>query len=98
MLELSECGKLHKANLEVVSSYGASFLEVVSRDACAGHEVRRMLALAVLDELVCLDKQGAAVRFLSNQGFLKHLIESLIMDEPGLIDLLTRQTGKLYKF
>jgi len=95
MLELSECGKLHKANLEVVSSYGPSFIEVVSRDACAGHEVRRMLALAVLDELVCLDKQGAAVRFLSNQGFLKHLIESLIMDEPGLIDLLTRQTGNV---
>merc|ERR550519_1659646 len=95
MLELSECGKLHKANLEVVSSYGASFLEVVSRDACAGHEVRRMLALAVLDELVCLDRRGEAVRFLANQGFLKHIIESLITDQPGLVDLLTRQTGNI---
>ena len=52
-----------------------------------------MLALAVLDELVCLDRRGAAVRFLANQGFLKHIIESLITDQPGLVDLLTRQTG-----
>ena len=57
VLELSERGKLQKANLEVVLSYGTKLLEVLSRDATTGHEVRRMLAIAVLDdELSCCSK------------------------------------------
>jgi len=94
-LELSEKGKLQKANLEVVLSYGANFLEILSRDATTGHEVRRMLALGVLDELVVLDRQAATIRFLANQGFLKHVIESLISDESGLTDLLTKPAGNI---
>ena len=95
VLELSERGKLQKANLEVVLSYGTSLLEVLSRDATTGHEVRRMLALAVLDELAVLDRQAATIRFLANHGFLKHLIETLIADEAGLIDLLTKPSGNI---
>jgi len=94
-MELSERGKLQKANLEVVLSYGTNFLDILSRDATTGHEVRRMLALAVLDELVVLDRQAATIRFLANQGFLKHIIESLISDEPGLTDLLTKPAGNI---
>lgn len=94
-MELSERGKLQKANLEVVLSYGSNFLDILSRDATTGHEVRRMLALAVLDELVVLDRQAATIRFLANQGFLKHVIESLISDEAGLTDLLTKPAGNI---
>ena len=90
VLEISERGKLQKANLEVVLSYGTSLLEVLARDATTGHEVRRMLALAVLDELTILDRQAATIRFLANHGFLKHLIETLLADEEGLVELLTK--------
>ena len=61
MLEISERGKLQKANLEVMLSYGTSLLEVLARDATTGHEVRRMLALAVLDEMTILDRQAATI-------------------------------------
>ena len=92
-MELSEAGKLHKINLEVILGQGGpAFLEILARDASSGHEVRRMLALAVLDELVVLDhRAGACTRFLADQGFLKHLIESLLVDEAGLINLITQQ-------
>ena len=112
VLELSERGKLQKANLEVVMSYGTSLLEVLSRDATTGHEVRRMLALAVLQELIVLDRQAATIRyicaetylesrltllrrFLASHGFLKHLIETLVTDEAGLIELMTRPSGNI---
>jgi len=95
VLELSERGKLQKANLEVVRSFGVNLLEGLARDATTGHEVRRMLALSVLDELINLDRQGAIIRFLSSHGFLKHVIESLTDDEPGLIELLTKTSGNI---
>ena len=61
VMEISERGKLQKANLEVMLSYGTSLLEVLARDATTGHEVRRMLALAVLDEMTILDRQAATI-------------------------------------
>ena len=93
--ELSEAARLRQANLEVVQSHGTSLLEVVARDATTGHDVRRMLALAVLEELVGLDRQAATVRFLSCQGFLKHLVDSLGADHQGLADLLTKPGGNV---
>ncbi len=93
-LELSEAGKLQKANLDIVLGQGGpALLEIVARDASSGHEVRRMLALALLDELVVLDRLGACTRFLTDQGFLRHLIDSLLVDEAALVDLLTQQPG-----
>ena len=32
---------------------------------------------------------------VGNHGFLKHLIETLIADEAGLIDLLTKPSGNI---
>lgn len=93
-LQLSETSKLQKANMEVILGQGGpGLLEIMARDASSGHEVRRMLALAVLDELVLLDRVGACARYLTDQGFLKHLIESLLIDEAGLVGLVTQQPG-----
>ena len=72
-MEFSERGKLQKVDMEVVLSYGTNFLEILSRDATTGHEVKIMLALAVMDELVVLDRQAVTIRFLAYQGFLKHV-------------------------
>ena len=95
LLELSEQGRLQQANLEVVQSFGTNLLEVLARNATTGHEVRRMLALAVLDQLVGLDRQAATIRFLDGQGFLKHLVESLAADTPGITELLTKPGGNV---
>ena len=96
LLELSEGARLQQANLEVVQSYGTNLLEVLARDATTGHDVRWMLALAVLDELVGLDRQAVTtIRFFSCQGFLKHLVESLAADGAGLGELLTKPGGNV---
>ena len=47
--------KLKKANLEVLLGYGDAFLDIVCRDSVSGHEIRMMLALSLLDELICLE-------------------------------------------
>ena len=95
VLDLSEGARLQQANLEVVQSYGTNLLEVVARDATTGHDVRRMLALAALDELVGLDRAAGTLRFISSQGFLRHLVESLSADQAGLTELLTKPGGNV---
>ena len=94
-LELSEKGKLQKVNMEAIQSVGPGFLEILSRDAVSGHEVRRMLAFAVLDELIFMDRQSYTVRFLAEHGFIKHIIDSLVKEEAGLINLLTKPNGNI---
>lgn len=48
-----------------------------------------------MGQSVVLDRQAATIRFLANQGFLKHVIESLLSDEGGLTDLLTKPAGNI---
>ena len=43
-------------------------IDVVCRDAVSGHEIRMMLALSLLDELICLEGRGAWLYYLSKQG------------------------------
>ena len=59
--------KLKKANLEVLLGYGDAFLDIVCRDSVSGHEIRMMLALSLLDELICLE--GMILT-----GFFSHLV------------------------
>ena len=81
--------------MEVIQSVGTGLLEVLARDAVSGHEVRRMLAFAVLDELIFMDRNGYVTRFLAEQGFVKHIIESLIKDDPTLVRLVTKAEGNI---
>jgi len=94
-LELSEKGKLQRVNMEVIQGAGTNLLDILARDACSGHEVRRMLAFSVLEEIVLMDRQCYCTRFLSERGFIKHIIESLLKDETGLINLLTKADGNI---
>jgi len=94
-MEISERGKLQRVNMEVIQSVGTGLLEILARDAVSGHEVRRMLAFAVLDELVFMDRHCYCTRFLAEQGFIKHIIESLVKDETALVDLLAKATGNI---
>ncbi|KAB0403120.1 hypothetical protein E2I00_003164 [Balaenoptera physalus] len=83
--------KLQRENVAIIESYGAALMEVVCRDACDGHEIGRMLALALLDRIVSVDKQQQWLLYLSNSGYLKVLVDSLVEDDHTLQSLLTPQ-------
>ncbi|KAJ3596682.1 hypothetical protein NHX12_003086 [Muraenolepis orangiensis] len=83
--------KLQRENLSVIESYGTALMEVVCRDACDGHEIGRMLALAVLDRILSIDRQSQWLVYLCNSGYLRVLVESLRQDDGALQSLLTPQ-------
>ncbi|XP_069713250.1 nuclear pore complex protein Nup205 isoform X2 [Phaenicophaeus curvirostris] len=83
--------KLQRENMAIIESYGAALMEVVCRDACDGHEIGRMLALALLDRIVSVDKQQQWLLYLCNSGYLKVLVDSLADDDLTLQSLLTPQ-------
>ncbi|XP_075066511.1 nuclear pore complex protein Nup205 isoform X3 [Mixophyes fleayi] len=87
--------KLQRDNLSIFESYGTTLMEVVCRDACDGHEIGRMLALALLDRLVSVDKQQQWLLYLSNSGYLKALVDSLAQDDGTLQNLLSPQPPML---
>ncbi|KFO18374.1 Nuclear pore complex protein Nup205 [Fukomys damarensis] len=87
--------KLQRENIAIIESYGAALMEVVCRDACDGHEIGRMLALALLDRIVSVDKQQQWLLYLSNSGYLKVLVDSLLEDDRTLQSLLTPQPPPL---
>ncbi|XP_066580685.1 nuclear pore complex protein Nup205 [Amia ocellicauda] len=83
--------KLQRENLSIIESYGTALMEVVCRDACDGHEIGRMLALAVLDRVISIDKQCQWLLYMSNSGYLRVLVESLRQDDLALQSLLSPQ-------
>uniref|UniRef100_A0A665UEY1 Nucleoporin 205 n=1 Tax=Echeneis naucrates TaxID=173247 RepID=A0A665UEY1_ECHNA len=83
--------KLQRENLAIIESYGKSLMEVVCRDACDGHEISRMLALAVLDRILSIDRQNQWLVYICNSGYLRSLVESLRQDDAALQTLLTPQ-------
>ncbi|CAI5785815.1 pore complex Nup205 [Podarcis lilfordi] len=83
--------KLQRENMAIIESYGSALMEVVCRDACDGHEIGRMLALALLDRIISVDKQQQWLLYLSNSGYLKVLVDSLADDDLKLQSLLTPQ-------
>uniref|UniRef100_A0A7N6B7J1 Nucleoporin 205 n=1 Tax=Anabas testudineus TaxID=64144 RepID=A0A7N6B7J1_ANATE len=83
--------KLQRENLAIIESYGKALMEVVCRDACDGHEISRMLALAVLDRILSIDRQNQWLVYVCNSGYLRSVVESLRQDDIALQTLLTPQ-------
>uniref|UniRef100_A0A3Q3H1S5 Nucleoporin 205 n=1 Tax=Kryptolebias marmoratus TaxID=37003 RepID=A0A3Q3H1S5_KRYMA len=83
--------KLQRENLAIIESYGKALMEVVCRDACDGHEISRMLALAVLDRILSIDRQNQWLLYVCNSGYLRSLVESLRQDDVALQSLLAPQ-------
>lgn len=87
--------KFRKANLEIILDFGENFLDILCRDTVSGHNIRRMLAVSVLDELIKLDGRGTWTFYMSNQGYLRHIIESLSKEDDELLSLLNPSPGDL---
>lgn len=51
----------------------------------------QMLALAVLDRVLSIDRQSQWLVYLSNSGYLRVLVESLRQDDVALQTLLVPQ-------
>uniref|UniRef100_A0A7N8XE72 Nucleoporin 205 n=1 Tax=Mastacembelus armatus TaxID=205130 RepID=A0A7N8XE72_9TELE len=83
--------KLQKENLAIIENYGKALMEVVCRDACDGHEISRMLALAVLDRILTIDRQNQWLVYICNSGYLRSVVESLRQDDTTLQNILTPQ-------
>ncbi|XP_014866480.1 PREDICTED: nuclear pore complex protein Nup205 [Poecilia mexicana] len=83
--------KLQRENLAIIESYGKTLMEVVCRDACDGHEISRMLALAVLDRILSIDRQNQWLLYVCNSGYLRSVVESLRQDDAALQSLLAPQ-------
>uniref|UniRef100_A0AAQ5XUP4 Nucleoporin 205 n=1 Tax=Amphiprion ocellaris TaxID=80972 RepID=A0AAQ5XUP4_AMPOC len=83
--------KLQRENLSIIESYGQALMEVVCRDACDGHEISRMLALAVLDRILSIDRQNQWLVYICNSGYLRSVVESLRQDDAAVQSLLTPQ-------
>lgn len=51
----------------------------------------QMLALAVLDRILSIDRQNQWLLYVCNSGYLRSLVESLRQDDVALQNLLTPQ-------
>ncbi|CAL1531629.1 unnamed protein product, partial [Lymnaea stagnalis] len=92
----SEFEKLAADYMETITAYGDSFMETLSRDACDGHHVGRMLAFSVLDTIISMDRQHAWLGFLCGRGYLQHLVDSLASeDNSQLLAILSPQPPNL---
>ncbi|XP_033102050.1 nuclear pore complex protein Nup205-like isoform X2 [Anneissia japonica] len=85
---LTEYEKMTAASLAVISEFGDSFMDLVCRDACDGHDVGRMLALSLIDSILATDKQHRWLHFLNSKGYLRHLIQGLVQEDQALQNML----------
>lgn len=71
--------------IDVISGFGENLCAIVCGDCIgAGHDVCRMVALACLDTLVEINPRTDWMNTLTNQGYLRSLIDSLMQDDAGL--------------
>ncbi|XP_053601965.1 nuclear pore complex protein Nup205 [Plodia interpunctella] len=75
--------------IDVISGFGDNLCSIVCSDCIgAGHDVCRMVALACLDTLIEINPRTDWMNTLTNQGYLRSLIDSLLQDDEGLKETL----------
>ncbi|KAJ8734370.1 hypothetical protein PYW07_014921 [Mythimna separata] len=75
--------------IDVISEFGENLCSIVCGDCIgAGHDVCRMVALACLDTLIDINPRTDWMHTLTNQGYLRSLIDSLLQDDEGLKETL----------
>lgn len=66
-------------------------LSVLALSSLSPLPVCQMLALAVLDRILSIDRQNQWLVYVCNSGYLRSLVESLRQDDAALQSLLTPQ-------
>lgn len=71
--------------IDVISGFGDNLCSIVCSDCIGGgHDVCRMVALSCLDTLIEINPRTEWMNTLTNQGYLRSLIDSLLQDDEGL--------------
>ena len=91
----NEYENLTKENFSTINNYGGHFMEIVSRDACDGHDVGKMLALSTLETVLCSDRSQQWLSFLTSKGYLQHMVDSLVQDCQQLNNMYSPQCEPL---
>ncbi|CAK1599296.1 unnamed protein product [Parnassius mnemosyne] len=75
--------------IDVINGFGDKLCSIVCSDCIgAGHDVCRMVALSCLDTLIEINPGTDWMNTLTNQGYLRSLIDSLLQDDEGLLEAL----------
>ncbi|XP_068628673.1 nuclear pore complex protein Nup205 [Battus philenor] len=75
--------------VDVINGFGEKLCSIVCSDCIgAGHDVCRMVALSCLDTLIEINPGTDWMNTLTNQGYLRSLIDSLLQDDEGLKEAL----------
>ncbi|CAH2100438.1 unnamed protein product [Euphydryas editha] len=75
--------------VEVINSFGENLCSIVCSDCIGGgHDVCRMVALSCLDTMIEINPGTDWMNTLTNQGYLRSLIDSLLQDDEGLKEAL----------
>ncbi|XP_072935362.1 nuclear pore complex protein Nup205 [Epargyreus clarus] len=82
--------------IDVINGFGDKLCSIVCSDCIgAGHDVCRMVALSCLDTLIDINPGIDWMNMLTNQGYLRSLIDSLLQDDEGLRESLEAQPKSL---
>ncbi|KAJ0180868.1 hypothetical protein K1T71_002953 [Dendrolimus kikuchii] len=82
--------------MDVISDFGENLCSIVCSDCLGGgHDVCRMVALSCLETLVEVNPRTDWMNTLTNQGYLRSLIDSLMQDDDGLKEVLEPNTKSL---
>lgn len=80
--------------IEVINGFGENLCSIVCSDCIGGgHDVCRMVALSCLDSLIEINPGTDWMNTLTNQGYLRSLIDSLLQDDEGL-----KEVSRFYLF
>ncbi|KAK9060723.1 hypothetical protein SSX86_021429 [Deinandra increscens subsp. villosa] len=69
--------ELARANLSIIRKEAQSILDFVIKDATQGSESGKIMALFVLDALICIDHEKFFLSQLQSRGFLKSCLMSI---------------------
>lgn len=73
---------------DVNSLFREKFLEVLCQDCIGGHDVCKMLAMASFSLLISITGSVNWIVYMSGQGYLKHVIESILNSDDELKNVL----------
>ncbi|XP_011495942.1 PREDICTED: nuclear pore complex protein Nup205 [Ceratosolen solmsi marchali] len=66
------------ATIQVINSFGDKLMDIICHSCSSGHDVCKMLGLSCLNKILELDCDNSWIIYLSSQGYLKHMIDSLL--------------------
>ncbi|KAK1417250.1 hypothetical protein QVD17_26375 [Tagetes erecta] len=86
--------ELARANLSIIRKEAQSVLDLVIKDATQGSESGKIMALFILDALICIDHEKFFLNQLQSRGFLRSCLTSIsnvsYQDSVHSIDPLQR--------